>query len=125
MGIKSIHDWKELLGLELKRMPLKVILKTIHKQSSRARGRKTKEEYLTRYLSQTRRYLHTKEEPIIFDQYPSWKGDAPKKVDIIYAYMDNGTWSLGIAEAKVMGGENIVKAIKQIKCYATFLRENF
>lgn len=123
--IKSIHDWKTLLGLELKRTSLKAILETIHKQSSRDRGRETNEEYLTRYLSQIRRYLYTKEEPILFDQYPSWKGDAPKKVDIIYAYRNSGMWSLGIAEAKVMGGDDIIKAIDQTKCYATLLRENF
>lgn len=124
--IKTIHNGEELLNL--KRKPCKDILKTIREQESLpGRQMKRKEEYLTRHLKE-RKYLQSKSEWIIFDQYPLWKGTirgkGPKKVDIIYAYKHNVVWSLGIVEAKVEGGESLSGAIKQVCDYMAIMEKN-
>ncbi len=125
--IESIHSGEELIGL--KRKSSEEIFKTISKQEDRqGRKKRTKEEFVTRYLSERRPpCLLTKEEVIIFDQYPLWKRpNKPKKpcrVDIIYSYPHENTRSLGIVEAKVEGGEGLTEAVNQLQEYQSLLNK--
>ena len=114
--IEEIHSGEELKGL--KRKSAEEILKTINEQKNRqGRKKRTKEEFITRYLRE-RGYLLTKEELIIYDQYPLRKRPVkPKRVDIIYIYRRQNTWSLGIVEAKIERGDNLKNTIEQLLCY--------
>lgn len=126
--IQSIHTGEELIKLENKRKCAEEILKTVHAQKNLQGGKKeTKEEFVTRYLRQHKQYLLTEEEIIIFDQYPLWKQPAhPMRVDLIYMYKCNNSWSLGIVEAKIEGGDGLMKTIKeQLQPYERLIRKRF
>lgn len=121
--IEEIHSGEELKGL--KRKSAEKIFKTINEQKNRAgRQKRTKEEFVTRYLSEHKKCLLTEEEVIIFDQYPlRKKPERPKRIDIIYTYRRENAWSLGIVEAKVEGGDDLAKTANQLLEYECLLKK--
>jgi hypothetical protein len=128
--IEDIHSGKELIKLEYRRKSAEKILETIREQEAlkghKKRTKRTKEEFVTRYLRQHRKYLITEKEVIIFDQYPLRKRPVhPKRVDIIYIYRRENTWSLGIVEAKVEGGEGLTEAVNQLQEYKRLFKKHF
>lgn len=118
-----LHKSEELI--KLKRRCAKDILETIKEQDDKStRKRKTKEEYLTRFLSE-RGYLQNQQsEIILFDQYPLTKEKATKKVDIIYSFKNiKECWELSLVEAKIENGDCLSKTIEQACEYVNIFQD--
>lgn len=115
---QRLHDIWDLEQLQKRRKPLHKILETISKQKLKKFRSKTEcERYLTTCLYQIRKYLISDEEPILFYEYPISKVLGTQKVDLVYAFLEDHIWKLGLLEAKILGGQNYEKALTQLLEY--------